>query len=101
MFRRILLTAICLAVLASAWFAATDAANAQHYGWYDPYYSGYGYVRGYDYPGAPYYPGYGPPYYPGYGPPYTPGISPHYPYRRVVPYYRAYRPVYPYETYYR
>ena len=46
-----------LTVLATAWLATTNMANSQYYGWYDPYYSGYGYVRGYDYSGAPYYPG--------------------------------------------
>jgi len=95
MFRRILLAISTFAIIGAAGLAIPDAANAWD-GWYDPYYYGYGYRRGYDYAGAPYYPGYGPPYYPGYGPPYTAGISPHYPYPRFVPVYPypEYRPAY-------
>jgi hypothetical protein len=103
MLRRMTLTLVMLATLGLAGFAPPRTSDAWD-GWYTPYYYDYGYWaprRGYDYPGAPYYPGYGPPYYPGYGPPYTAGISPHYPYPRYMPYYRAYRPVWRYGPTYR
>jgi hypothetical protein len=83
-----MLTAFAAVSVASLAVASTADA---WYG-YNPYYGEYGYwvKRGYDYPGAPYYPGYGPPYYPGYGPPYTATMSPHYPYPRYM-YYQPYR----------
>jgi len=75
MFRRILWAAMVLATVGIADWTMPNTANGQYT--YDPYWSP---RRGYDYAGAPYYPGYGPPYYPGYGPPYYPGYGPpHYP----------------------
>jgi hypothetical protein len=91
-----LLILAAFAVVSVVTFAVPSTADAW-YG-YNPYYGEYGYwvKRGYDYPGAPYYPGYGPPYYPGFGPPYTATMSPHYPYPRYMYYqpYRGYAPAY-------
>jgi hypothetical protein len=74
MFQRILWAVMLLATLGIANLTLPNTANGQY---------GYGVYyewprRGYDYPIAPYYPGYGPPYYPGYGPPYYPGYGPPY-----------------------
>jgi hypothetical protein len=96
MFRRIVLATVLFGSLGAVYLAVPSPIEAW-YGWYDPY--SYGYVRGFDYPGAPYYPGYGPPYYPGYGPPYTARISPHYPYPRYFPYNARYGMPYSYYGY--
>lgn len=81
MFRRGLSAVLLMATLGIADLTMPNTANGQ---WrYDPYWWP---RRGYDYAGAPYYPGYGPPYYPGYGPPYYPGYGP--------PYYPGYGPPY-------
>jgi hypothetical protein len=76
MFRRIVLVAVFLGTIG----IAESTLLGQYFG--DPTLP----RRGYDYAGAPYYPGYGPPYYPGYGPPYYPGYGP--------PYYPGYGPPY-------
>jgi hypothetical protein len=93
MFRQMMLAVMFLATLGIAELAVPNHASAWD-GWYAPYYDYWLPRRGYDYRGAPFYPGYGPPYYPGYGPPYTAGISPHYPYPRYI-YYPPYRTAYP------
>jgi hypothetical protein len=93
MFRQLILGATFMVALGVAGLANPNIAAAQYgndYGYYrykDYYNYGYGLPRtGYNYPGAPYYRGFGPPYYPGYGPPYYPGHGP--------PYYPGYGPPY-------
>ena len=81
MFWRIVGMLTAIAVFGAAWFAIPSTAEAwRGYGFYDVPRTTYGYATnwGVAYPGAPYYPGFGPPYYPGYGPPYYPGFGPPY-----------------------
>ena len=95
MLKCIVFATIVVAAFLAVGLSSTTDAHAQYYTPYyndayyyrNPYYPYYPgrYVRyywlprrGYAYPGAPYYPGYGPPYYPGYGPPYYPGYGPPY-----------------------
>jgi hypothetical protein len=89
MFRRLLWAIMLLATLGIVDLTMPNAANGQYV--YDPYWWP---RRGYDYSGAPYYPGYGPPYYPGYGPPYYPGYGPPYYPGYGPPYYPGYGPPY-------
>jgi hypothetical protein len=82
MFRRIMRMIAFVAVFSAAWLAIPSTAEAwRSYGYYyNVPRTTYGYATnwGVAYPGAPYYPGFGPPYYPGYGPPYYPGYGPPY-----------------------
>jgi hypothetical protein len=87
MLRRVIVAAMFLAVFGVAGWVVPQKTEA----WYGYYPYDYGYPRrGYDYPGAPYYPGYGPPYYPGYGPPYAAGPGQQYPVNHIPPRYMYY-----------
>ncbi len=81
MFGHTLYTLAFIVMFCAAAFALPSIADAwRGYSYYDVSQSTYGYATawGSAYPGAPYYPGYGPPYYPGYGPPYYQGFGPPY-----------------------